>query len=98
MRFRLSHGPCRQEIGYLRARTQATTAASRPDRSIGAPAKAASLIGSPIQNGGLIPVAELHALFAGLAALIGRAWAGADPQAKLNDRPGPEPLNFPGLP
>src|SRR5258706_12769 len=40
------------------------------DRSIGAPAKAASLIGSPIQNGGLIRVAELHALFAGLAALI----------------------------
>src|SRR5258707_7779674 len=47
MRSRLHHGWCRQQ-----ARTQAMTAALRPDRSIGAPAKAASLIGSPIQNGG----------------------------------------------
>jgi hypothetical protein len=54
MRSRLHHGPCRQQIEYLRARTQATTAASRPDRSIGAPAKAASLIGAPIQNFGIV--------------------------------------------
>src|SRR5258706_4288756 len=50
MRSMLHHGPCQRQIGYLRPRTQAMTAASRPDRSIGAPAKAASLIGSPIQN------------------------------------------------
>src|SRR5258706_14844462 len=92
MRSRLHHGPCQRQIGYLRPRTQAMTAASRPDRSIGAPAKAASLIGSPIQNGGLIRVAELHALFAGLAALMARAWPGADLQANLNDRPAPNRL------
>jgi len=60
MRSRLHHGPRQQQIEYLRARTQATTAALRPDRSIGAPAKAASLIGSPIQN-----EASLHRLSAG---------------------------------
>jgi len=74
MRSTLHHGPCRQQIGYLRARTQAMTAASRPDRPIGAPAKAvtkaAGLTGSPIQNGGLVRVAELRALVAALAALV----------------------------
>jgi len=68
------------------------TAASRPDRSIGAPAKAASLIGSPIQNGGLIRVAELRALVAARAALMAAHGQEHYLQADLNDRPAPNRL------
>src|SRR5260370_23415252 len=64
MLCRLHHGSCQQQIEYLRARTQAMTAALRPDRSIGAPAKAASLIGSPIQNGGYLRATGMTADYA----------------------------------
>jgi hypothetical protein len=92
MRSRLHDGSCQQQIEYLRARTEATTAALRPDRFIGAPAKAASLIGSPIQNCGLVGVAELRALVAALAALVAAHPREHCLEANLSDRAVPNRL------